>query len=239
MDLGLMGKTALVTGAGSKNGFGKAIAMTLAKEGCYIIAVDADLDLALQTAHEVVNLGQKARALKADVTDKADADKMVNTVLAESGHIDILVNNIGNDSPMQRFVDSDETDWDLDIKLSYRGTLNCTKAVLPHMLKRKAGKIINLSSAGAVTGVNPFSTYTAANGAVLIFSKSLAAELGPSGSAGVRSSGDMINSGVNINIVATEQTSEPRPGLPQDVGNVVAFLASEGARRIAGQVVVV
>jgi 3-oxoacyl-[acyl-carrier protein] reductase len=239
MDLGLKGKIALITSAGSKNGFGKAIAMTLAKEGCHIIAVDADLDLASKIAHDIVNLGRKACALKADVTNKTDADKMVNTAVAEFSHIDILVNNIGDDSPMQRFVDSDENDWDLDIKLNYRGTLNCTKAVLPHMLKRKAGKIINLSSAGAVTGVDPFSTYTAAKGAVLIFSKSLAAELGPSGTAGVRSSGDMINSGININIVATEQTNQPRLGLPQDVGNVVAFLVSEGAKRIAGQVVVV
>src|SRR5512136_1937518 len=95
MDLGLKNKVALVTGAGSQIGFGKAICLTLAKEGCDIIASDIDFNGAKKTVAEVESLGRKALAVKADVTKKADAQEMVKQGLAKFGRIDILVNNAG------------------------------------------------------------------------------------------------------------------------------------------------
>jgi NAD(P)-dependent dehydrogenase (short-subunit alcohol dehydrogenase family) len=252
MDLGLKDKVAIITGAGSEFGYGKAIALTLAKEGCNIIAVDADLKAAEQTASEVKATGRKTIALKADVTSKADVYDMVKKALAEFGKIDILINNIGITSPMQPFLDSSENDWDLDMKVNYKGTVLCTKAVLPQMMKQKSGRIINISSPGASHGNDPYTTYTASKAAVLGFSKALAAEVGPSGTAALvmsQSTGALRDSGVNINVIATQQTKDNKPTPPQpmspgvspsspkDVGNVAAFLASEGAKRVSGVVI--
>jgi NAD(P)-dependent dehydrogenase (short-subunit alcohol dehydrogenase family) len=252
MDLGLKDKVAIIIGAGSQFGYGKAIALTLAKEGCHIIAVDADLKAAEQTASEAKTAGPKAIALKADVTNKSDVDNIVKKALAEFGKIDILINNIGIASPMRPFLDSSENDWDLEMKINYKGTVLCTKAVLPQMFKQKGGRIINISSPGASHGNDPATTYTASKAAVLGFSKALAAEIGPSGTAALvmsRSTGALRNSGVNISVIATERAVDNKPSSPQgmtpgvkpsspkDVASVAAFLASEGARRVNGVVI--
>ncbi len=236
MDFGLKDKVALITGAGSQVGYGKAIALTLAQEGCDIIAVDADLAAAKKTSAEVKALGRKSIALKADVTKKTEVDEAVKNALAEFKKIDILVNNVGTASPMKPFLESGEEDWDLDMKVNYKGTLMFTKAVLPQMVKQKGGRIINLSSTGASIGFDPASTYAAAKGAVLVFSKTLAGEVGPSGTSGLRTKGSLENSGINVNIIATEQSAN-KSSSPQDVGKAAAFFASEGARRISGQVI--
>ena len=112
MDLGLKDKVALVTGAGSQIGFGKAICLTLAKEGCDIIASDIDFNGAKKTAAEVESLGRKALAVKADVTKKADAQEMVKQGLAKFGKIDILVNNAGAILGGGPFLEQNEALWD-------------------------------------------------------------------------------------------------------------------------------
>jgi len=121
MYLGLKGKVALITGAGSQTGFGKGIALTLAKEGCDIIVSDIDLKGAEQTAAAVKALGHKAMTVKADVTNRAEVDNMVKAALKEFGKIDILVNNAGVGTPPKPFVDSTEEEWDLGINVNLRG----------------------------------------------------------------------------------------------------------------------
>lgn len=254
MDLGLKGKVALVTGAGSQIGFGKGTVLTLAQEGCDIVATDKDLEGAKQTAAEVEALGRKAIAIKADVTKRTEVNDMVKAALVEFGKIDILVNNAGVSNPMQPFVNSTEADWDLVINVNYKGTLYCTQAVLPQMLERKYGKIINISSSAAlpmlVIGVPGFvgiSTYAGAKAAVLTFSKLLVAEVAPSGINVNIITPTLGDTGFAIASKATpefkewikEMVAAGQTTTPQDIGNAVAFLASDVSKRVNGEVITV
>ncbi|HEY54988.1 MAG TPA: SDR family oxidoreductase [Dehalococcoidia bacterium] len=247
MDLKLTDKVALITGTGSQIGFGKGIALALAREGCHIISVDVDLEGAQKTAAEVRALGRKAIAIKADITKKAQVDKAVKEALAEFGKIDILVNNAGRASGVRPFVTTTEAQWDIDIDVNLKGTLYFTQAVLPHMLERKYGKIVNFSTHAAhqPTGLAGAGPYIAAKAGVVMFSKTLAGEVGPSG--------------ININIIAPgpgatnfHRTSGAPPQMvelvesmakeglaatPQDIANTVAFLVSDVAKKLSGQVI--
>jgi 3-oxoacyl-[acyl-carrier protein] reductase len=241
MDLALRGKVAIVTGTGSQIGFGKGIALTLAKEGCDIIATDKDLEGAQKTAAEVKALGRKAMAVKADVSSSTEVNDMVKAALAEFGKVDILVNNAGTITPPKPFVETTEADWDADINNNLRGVLNCTKAVLSHMISRQSGKIISIASSVAKTGGVNTSVYGAAKAGIMVFTKGLAAELAPLG--------------INVNCIAPGQGNtglslQAPPGFlekviamiplgrsttPQDIGNMVAFLASDASSDIVGQ----
>jgi 3-oxoacyl-[acyl-carrier protein] reductase len=241
MDLGLKGKVALVTGGGSQIGYGRGIAVTLAKEGCDIIVNDVEIKGAEQTAAEIRALGRRAMAVKADVASSAEVKDMVKAALAEFGRIDILVNNAGASTPPKPFIEKTEADWDADININLRGVLNCTRAVLDQMISRKSGKIINISSNGAKTGGANVAVYCAAKAGVMVFTKSLAAEV--------------ATLGINVNSIAPGQgntgfalqappeliekflTMIPlgRSTTPQDIGNMVAFLASDVSSDIVGQ----
>lgn len=242
MDLALQKKVALITGAGSQIGFGKAIAITLAKEGCDIIVSDINLDGAKQTAAEIKALGRRAIAIKTDVANSAEINMMVKTALTEFGKIDILVNNAGAISSLKDFVEKTEAECDRDIALNLKGVMNCTKAVLEQMISRKNGKIINISSIGAKKGMPHTAAYGAAKAGVIGFSSCLAVEVAPLG--------------INVNCVAPGLGltgfggGSPPPDMvekakaripmrrtttPQDIANMVAFLASDVASDIVGQ----
>lgn len=243
MDLNLEGKVALVTGTGSQIGFGKCIALTLAREGCDIIGIDKDMEGANQTAVEVEALGRKTIALKADVTSSAEVNETVNAALVKFGKIDILVNNAGGASPGKPFVDKSEEDWDFDLNLNIRGVLNCTKSVLPHMIERRSGKIVIISSGAGKMGLPYHSTYSAAKGAVIAFAKTIAlevAEFGINVNAIAPNIGDtnfLIHSNITREFFeqAVEITPAKRPTTPQDVANAVAFLTSDVSSYILGQ----
>ena len=243
MELGLTGKVALVTGAGGQKSYGKGIALCLAREGCDVIVVDIDTEGARQTAAEIEVLGRKALAIKADVADAAQVNEMAETALAQFGRIDILVNNAGVSSPNNPFWEKSQADWDLDINVNLRGAMNCTKAVIGQMLERKSGKIVNISSI-AVRGGAPFaSIYTAAKCGIVGFTKSLALEAS--------------HLGINVNNIApglamtnfvsddppelieelTARTPTQRINTPEDVANMVAYLASDVSRNIVGQTI--
>ena len=192
MDLGLKGKVAMVTGAGGQKGFGKAIAVTLAKEGCDVIVADIDLNGAKQTASEIEALGRKAIAVKADVSNNTEVSEAVKSALAKFGKIDILVNNAGGLFSHKLFAEKTEAECDTDININLKGALNCIRAVVGQMIARKSGKIINISSIGAQKGMARAAVYNAAKAGIVSMTKSLAVDLGPSG--------------INVNAVA------PRPG---------------------------
>ena len=164
MDLKLKGKTAIVSGTGSQVGFGRGIALMLAQEGCDVACVDADLEGAKKTAAEAKKSGHKTMALKIDITKRPEIDAAVKKVLAEFGRIDILVNCAGRASGLRPFVESTEEQWDIDININLKGTMNFTQAVLPHMLERGYGKIVNFSTHAAhqPTGLAGASSYVAA-----------------------------------------------------------------------------
>jgi len=250
MDLGLKGKVALVTGAGSQTGFGKGIALTLAKEGCSVIIIDKDLEGAQKTAAEIEALGREALALFADVTRSAEVNGAVKQTIARFDKIDILVNNAGASTPPKAFVDKTEEEWEPDINLNLKAVLICTKAVLPQMIERKSGKIINISSGVGTMGLANSSIYSAAKAGVMAFTKALAKEV--------------IGKGINVNSVSPGlgdtgflrsskvlKTAETPPEFtkhvnmdipvgrmttPQDIGNMVAFLASDVSSDIVGQI---
>lgn len=243
MDLKLGGKVALVTGTGSQIGFGKAIALTLASEGCDIIGTDKDMEGAKQTAAEVKALGTKTIALEADVTSSTQVNNMVKAALEEFGRIDILVNNAGGASPGKLFVDKTEEDWDFDLNLNVKGVLNCTKAVLPHMIEHRSGKVVIISSGAGKAGLPFHSTYSAAKGAAIAFAKTIAvevAELGINVNCIAPNIGDthfLDHSKINREFFkeAVEITPAKRATTPQDVANAVAFLSSDVSSYIVGQ----
>ena len=238
MDLGLRGKVALVTGAGSQIGYGKGIALTLAREGCDIIAADIDLEGAKKTAAEVEALGRKAMAIKVDVRSRAEVDDMVKAVLKQFGKIDILVNNAGSSSRLRPFLEMTKEDWDYDIGVNIYGQMNVAQAVLPHMISRKYGRIINTSGG---QGIPNISIYGAAKAGVVMFTQALAREVASQGiivnavGPGLGETG-LVHGAPREFLEGERQRSQlKRLCTPDDVAPVVAFLASDLCSYMVGQ----
>lgn len=243
MELGLEGKVALVTGAGSPVGFGRGIALILAGYGCDVIVNDIDQAGVEKTAKEIEQLGRKALAAKADVTKVAEVKEMVKKALDTCGRIDILVNNAGRATAPTPFVDTPEENWEIVINLNIYGVFHCTKAVLPQMIQRKSGKVVNIASGAGLSGMPRCVHYGASKAAVIAFTRGLSKEV--------------IGSGINVNAVApgigdtnflrtgnfpegeleraVSTVPTRRPTTPEDVGNIVAYLASDLAKQIVGQ----
>ena len=178
MDLGLKDKVAVVTGTGSQIGFGKAISMALAKEGCDVVGIDIDGAGAEKTAAEVKALGRKSLGLKVDITNRAEVDAAVKKIMEEFGKIDILVNNAGMDPGWVTFMELDINDLKKAMDVNLYGGMNMVQAIAPHMISRKSGKIVNFS--GGQGGPNTTS-YSTSKGAVDSWSEVLAKELVPLG----------------------------------------------------------
>jgi len=234
------GKVAIVTGAA--RGIGEAIALTLAREGADVVVSDVDLEGARRVAHEIEGLGRKARAIQADVSQRQAVQQLVNETVSLFGKIDILVNNAGI---IRRgtFVEHSPQDWEKVLSVNLGGTFNCTQEVVPLMIKQGRGKIINVSSVvGKMGDIASAPSYGTSKGAINTFTKSLARELAPYG--------------INVNAVAphaieTDMSREwseekrrqiveaiplKRLGKPQDVAEAVAFLASDAANFITGEI---
>ena len=182
MDLGFKGKVALVTGAGSQVGFGKETALLLAREGCDAVPVtDINLEDAEKTAEAVRALGAKSVAVRADITESAEVDAMVNRVLDEYGRIDILCNVAGGILHKDN-VPIDEQDpeiWEKQLKLNLIGTMNVTKAVVPAMRGRKYGVIVNVGSGSTHQYGMGVGTYAMSKYAIDLFTRQLAFVEGP------------------------------------------------------------
>jgi NAD(P)-dependent dehydrogenase (short-subunit alcohol dehydrogenase family) len=245
MDLGLKDKVALVTGAGSQIGFGKAIALQLAKEGCDVAVNDIDIKGAQKTAAEVERLGRKSLAIKGDVTSITEWDSMVGKILEKFGRIDILVNNAGGCTPPKPFLKMTDKDWEFDIDVNLKSTRNGTKTVLPIMIKQKSGKIVNITSGAGIHGGMFTAGYSAAKAGIIAFSMGVAKEAAPEGinincvSPGVANTGFARNAPPGMIEKFPETLPIRRLTTPQDIANAVTFLASEAASDIVGQVLVV
>ena len=147
MDLGFKGKVALVTGAGSQIGFGKQIALLLAREGCDAVAVtDINLDDAKLTMEEIIKSGKKSIAVKADITNPADVTSLIKKIIDEYKTIDILCNVAGGIASRVPYDQSKPEEWDKDIYLNLYSILLTCQAVLPYMREKKAGVIVNIGS---------------------------------------------------------------------------------------------
>jgi NAD(P)-dependent dehydrogenase (short-subunit alcohol dehydrogenase family) len=240
MDLKLKDKVALVTGAGSQIGYGEGIALTLAKEGCNIVAADIDFEGAQRTADEIEALGCQTLAVKVDVTQRAEIDAMVKKVLEKFGKIDILVNNAGASSKNKPFIEMTKADWDIDINVNLYGQMNVAQAVLPHMISRHYGRIINTTGG---MGFPSIAVYGAAKAGVVAFTQSLAKEVAPLGvivnvvAPGLALTGLVQGAPPEFLEMIRQSTSLKRFCTPEDLAPVVAFLASEVCSYMVGQCV--
>ncbi len=175
MDLGLKGKVALVTGAGSQIGFGRQIALLLANEGCAAVAVTDIIDDVKLTAEEIKKTGKKSIAVKADITKKDDVQAMVKQVINEFKKIDILCNVAGGIASRVPYDQATPEDWDKDIHLNLMSIMLTCQAVLPYMREKKAGAIVNIGSGSTrMYSHGTGNSYAIAKAGVDTFTKQLA-----------------------------------------------------------------
>ena len=266
----LDGKTAIVTGVGRPRGIGRAVALRLARDGANVVISDIcrkyEGDLAFYNlgeweqleivVGEIEALGRKALAFKVDVTKKDDIQNMVDGALEEFGRIDVLVNNAGTGVGVGPFLTIGEEAWDKTFEVNSKGTFLCCQAVLPTMIERKAGKIVNIASTAGLRGSASYGAYGASKFAVVGMTQILAAEFS--------------QFGINVNCVCPamvetdlgfeeyeflsfvkggtveevrqsviESIPIGRAATGEDIADVVAFLSSEDSRYMVGQAVAV
>ncbi len=236
------GQTAIVTG--TARGFGRAIVRRLARGGARVVAADIHLPGAQETAALVKQNGGEAMALQVDVSSAASVNALVKATLTSYGdRVDILVNNAG----IWKLIPTEETseeEWDRIVNVNMKGTFLCCRAVIPIMRKQGKGHIVNIASiaarnGGTMAGIH----YVASKGGVLAMTKKLGKELGQYG---------IVVNGINPGTSGTEMTKDWPKGImegivkntplgrlvePDDIADVVAFLASDAARFVHGETV--
>ena len=266
----LDGKTAIVTGVGRPRGIGRAVALRLARDGANVVISDIcrkyEGDLAFYNlgeweqleivVGEIEALGRKALAFKVDVTKKDDIQNMVDGALEEFGRIDVLVNNAGTGVGVGPFLTIGEEAWDKTFEVNSKGTFLCCQAVLPTMIERKAGKIVNIASTAGLRGSASYGAYGASKFAVVGMTQILAAEFSQFGINVNCVCPAMVETDLGfeeyefLSFVKGGTVEEARQtvidGIPlgraatgADIADVISFLASDDSRYMVGQAVAV
>ncbi|NNH72200.1 3-oxoacyl-ACP reductase FabG [Nocardia uniformis] len=239
---------AFVTGAA--RGIGAATALRLAADGAAIAVADIDENACAATVDAIVGLGSKAVAIGCDVTDEAQVDAAVDRAAAELGSLDILVNNAGVLRDNLLFKMSVD-DWDTVMGVHLRGAFLCSRAAQRHMVPQRSGKIVNTSSVSAL-GNRGQANYAAAKAGIQGLTRTLAMELGPFGinvnavapgfiatEMTAATAARMGVSAEDLQAKTAEITPLRRVGRPEDIANVVSFLASDNAAFVTGQTIYV
>ncbi|MGB3903337.1 MAG: 3-oxoacyl-[acyl-carrier-protein] reductase [Anaerolineae bacterium] len=238
--LDLTDRVAVVTG--SSRGIGRAIAIKLASLGAKVVVnYHTSEDAAQEVVEQIKANGSEAIAVHADVKDAEQAKGLIDAALEAFGGLDILVNNVGvtRDTLLMRMK---EDDWDIVVDTNLKGTFNCTKVAQRPMIRQRYGRIINITSVSGIAGQVGQANYSASKAGVIGFTKAVARELG------VR---NITVNAVAPGYVPTDQTANlpqelidyileltplKRPGTAEEIANAVAFLASEEASYVSGQV---
>lgn len=236
-------RTAVITGAASERGIGRATAHALAAAGWEIAVLDLDEAGAKAAADEVSGLhGVRAIGLRANVTDRDEVDAAVSTVESTLAPIGALVNNAGITSPV-RFLDVDDAEWDRVFEVNVRGSYLMTRRIAPGMAKREFGRIVMLSSVSAERGGGVFGgvAYSAAKAALLGFSRALARELGPNGVTVNAVAPGLIDTDITAGKLSDERKAAMVAGIPvqrtgavADVADVIAFLCRPDTGYVTG-----
>ncbi len=234
----LSNKVAIVTGSGQ--GIGRAIALKLAEVGATVVVNDLG-DSAKSVAEEIKGMGRQGLAILGDVSSSADVTRLIDQMLSTYSRIDILVNNAGITRDQLLLRMSDE-EWDKVLNVNLKSVFLCTRAVLRHMIRERWGRIVSIASIVGIVGNAGQANYASAKAGIIGFTRSIAKEV--------------ASRGITVNAIApgfietamTQKLSEKQKqelasriplgylGTPRDVAEAVAFLASEEARYITGQV---
>ena len=239
----LKNKIALITGAG--RGIGRAIAIALAKEGAeVVINYNGSEERAKEVKQTIEENGGKASIYKCNVSDFAACEAMIKDIVKEYGHLDILVNNAGitKDGLIMKMK---EEDFDSVLNVNLKGTFNTIRHSARQMLKQRSGKIINISSVSGILGNVGQANYAASKAGVIGLTKTMARELGSRGITVNAIAPGFVDTEMTevlssqVKEAAVAQIPLGRFGETQDIANTVAFLASEKADYITGQVICV
>ncbi|MCE4267172.1 MULTISPECIES: SDR family NAD(P)-dependent oxidoreductase [Rhodococcus] len=238
-------RVAFVTGGAQ--GIGKGISETLGAQGFRVAVADLNIEAAEATAAEINAAGGEAIAVRVDVTDTASVQSAVKEVSAQLGPIEIAVNNAGWDDFM-KFLDTTEEFWDRVLEINFKGALRVTQAVVPGMIERGFGRVVNVGSDAGRVGSSLEAVYSGAKGGIIAFTKTLAREIatkgvtantvcpGPTDTPALRKFAS--NSGDDADKVLAGMTRAvpmKRLAKPSDVAAAVAFFASDAAEYVTGQ----
>ncbi len=251
MELGLKGKTVIVTGGGSN--IGRAVFLAFMSEGCNVVNAELDEVQGQKVVDQAKSLSGKALLVKTDVTDHKSVEAMVKKTLDTFGQIDILVNNVGWTFD-RLFIEKPREELEKEIKINYWGFINCTRAVLDHFIARKSGAIVSLGSDAGRVGEWREAVYSGCKGAVIATTKAIAREVGRYGirlnvvCPGVTvpaSTNDMSKYSLwqdsfkiftpEVQQKATHSYPLRRLGKPEDISGAILFLSSDAASFITGQ----
>ena len=236
----LEGKTAIITGAASPRGLGKATAMLFAEHGARVAILDLDVDEAKEAAADLPGSGHVGRVC--DVTDKAACDVVVKDLTDAFGQIDILVNNAGITQPL-KLLEIAAQNYDAVMDVNLRGTLYMSQAVIPHLRGQKSGSIVNMSSVSAQRGGGIFGGphYSAAKAGILGLTKAMARELAPDGVRANAICPGFIDTDITAGKLTPEMRAQVLDGIPMgragtanDVAGCCLFLASDLSAYVTG-----
>jgi NAD(P)-dependent dehydrogenase (short-subunit alcohol dehydrogenase family) len=240
----LDGKVCIVTGA--SRGLGKAMALALAEAGADVVAVARTEAAIEETAGAIRALGRRALALPCDVHDSEAVKSVVDRTVAEFGHVDVLVNNAGG-YEIKPFAEMDDELWLRIIDLNLHSTYRFCRAVAPHMIQRRRGKIVNMASMYGLIGEKGMSPYCAAKGAIIQLTRALALEWAEYGiTANVLAPGYFYTEGTRpvfdhaeMGAHFTSLVPLGRIGQPGELGPLVVYLASAASDYMTGSVIVI